>query len=180
MKNSFHIIFFISIFLTSCENKIKKDYNFKEKKEYILIELQFHSLLISLLYVNFCKSFLSKYNIVFFYYNKLDHKFNNNLFKIILFSYFEFLKKNFNAKIINLYAETNKNFDTKVKDKQYKIEKTILQIRPDISQMYPTRTTIDRKSQNLINKSKTIRQHMRFEGPPHYPFAKPKNLSGHF
>jgi len=28
MKKSFHIILFISIFLTSCENKIKKDYNF--------------------------------------------------------------------------------------------------------------------------------------------------------
>lgn len=102
--------------------KIKKDYNFKEKKEYILIELQFHSLLISLLYVNFCKSFLNKYNIVFFYYNKLDHKFNNNLFKLILFSYFRFLKKNFNAKIINLYAETNKNFNTKVSNLLLKIK----------------------------------------------------------
>ena len=102
--------------------EIKKDYNLEEKQEYILIELQFHNILISLFYVNFCKLFLNKYNIIFFYYNKLDYRFNNYIFKIILFSYLNFLKKNFNAEIINFYKESSQNYYAKLNNLLLKIK----------------------------------------------------------
>lgn len=97
----------------SLQDKIDNDFK-NLNKEYILIELQFHNVLLSLIYVNFCKFFKNKYKIIFFYYNKSDHKCKNNIFRLILFSYFKFLKKNFNAEIINFYKGPNQNLSEKV------------------------------------------------------------------
>ena len=109
------IILNIFFLINSKSLQSKVNYNFKNlNKEYILIELQFHNVLLSLIYVNFCKSFQNKYKIIFFYYNKLDYKFKNKIFKLILFSYFKFLKKNLNAEIVNFYKEPNQNFSKKV------------------------------------------------------------------
>ena len=92
------------------KNKFKFIDKIKEQKKngYVLIELNLSHILVSTFYVIVSQILSKKFKIIFFYYSKYDYLFKNKLFYFLAFNYFIFLKKNSNAKIINLFVKPTK------------------------------------------------------------------------
>ena len=94
-------VFFIDKNRFKFVNNIKK----QEKNSHVLIELNLHNIISATIHVLLSLVLSKRFKIIFFYYSKYDHAFKNKLFYFLSFNYFNFLKKNCNSEIINLFTK---------------------------------------------------------------------------
>lgn len=106
MKNLYFKFFVDSIAINLISifglKNIKIDKKNKIKKV-CLIEIQFHNVLLMVLYYYFGKILSKKFKIIYFYYSKFNYENKNIFFNFIYFFYFKKLKKIISSEIINFY-----------------------------------------------------------------------------
>ncbi len=108
LKNCFLINLFYLFYQNKFYQLVKKiNYEKKFHKKSILIELQFHNILLSTIYIFIAKILHRNFKIIFFYYSPFDDSTNNNVFSSVNFILFRLLKKLSNCEIINFYQPSS-------------------------------------------------------------------------